>query len=77
MVDLPPGTELDRARRAQALVVRRFGDATWWRGAGLFPAGHGWSVRVDVAEPRRDVPHEVDGVRVEVRVVGDVRLRRH
>ena len=67
------GSDLDSARRVKRLVIERFASAQWWRGAGLAPVDRGWAVRLDVARPVEEpLPDEVDGVPVEVHVVGDV-----
>jgi hypothetical protein len=67
------GSDLDSARRAKRVVVERFAAATWWRGAGVAPLAEGWAVRLNIADAvDAEVPDEVDGVPVEVRVVGDI-----
>lgn len=74
-VDERGTTDLEHARRAKKVLAERFCSATWWRGAGLTPAATGWLVRVDVAVPCDELPGRVDGVPVQVRVVGDVTVQ--
>ncbi len=70
------GTDLERAHHAKNVILARFQQTAWWRGAGVAPVPGGWAVRVNVAEPCDEVPGEVDGVPIEVRVVGDVTAQR-
>ncbi|MBD5785832.1 hypothetical protein IF650_06520 [Cellulosimicrobium terreum] len=68
---------LDRAREAKALLREEIGGTQGVNGVGLTRAGRAdavddWVLRVNVASADVSVPARVDGVEVEVRVVGPV-----
>ena len=58
------------------LVVAHLGDPPWLRGIGITRVGGDFAVKVNVAEASVDtvvLPHSVDGVRVVVDLVGEMR----
>lgn len=68
---LPDRLQARRAKLAAAALAP-FGEVT---GVGLARRGDGYAIRVDLRTPppaAAELPREVDGVPVEVRVVGDV-----
>jgi hypothetical protein len=71
----PVSHDLDEVRSARAILVDRLRGAGWCRGVGIAPAEEGYALRVDVSEHRDDLPLQVSGVPVEVRVVGDLTLQ--
>ena len=63
------------ARNAQTALLSRLGKPRWLRGIGI-AAGAVPKLRVDVEysnpEVRASVPRTIDGVAIEVRVVGKI-----
>lgn len=62
------GLGLDTVRQAKSSMRAHLRDAAWFRGCGIAPAGDGFVLRLNVSSdaPPEDVPHEWDGVPVEV-----------
>lgn len=68
---------LDRARAAKALVLARVGGHPAVNGVGVARDGDRWAVKVTLvrAAPDLDVPSDVEGVAVQVHVVGRIVAR--
>jgi hypothetical protein len=66
----PNASATERARSAKQKLVEHIGAATWCKGIGIAPDAHGGlalRVNVDQSGPTAtELPHEVDGVAVEV-----------
>jgi hypothetical protein len=66
--------QLAVAQRVKLELHERYGQAAWFRGIGLAPRGSGFAVRLNVAPESKgqmaDVPSEVQGVPIEVVVMG-------
>jgi hypothetical protein len=69
---------LDRARLAKTSLNKRLADRREVNGVGVTRTPDGFGVKVNLSrEPNADleIPDEVDGVSVEVEVVGEIRKR--
>ena len=67
---------LERARRAKAEVLRRFGDLAGLVGVGITKIGEDYAVKVNLArrsQRAQRLPSDIDGVAVRVEVVGQPR----
>ncbi len=69
--------DLQQARAAKSRLRSELTGHDGVRGVGLAAAEDGYCLQVNVARPAdgADLPGDVDGVRVRVRVVGPVRAR--
>ena len=71
--------QLARARRVKDDLGTRVGGDPRVRGVGIAPGGDGFVVRVLLADPGAaadlGLPAEVDGVAVDVVVVGEIRAQ--
>ncbi|WP_182112438.1 MULTISPECIES: hypothetical protein [unclassified Actinotalea] len=67
--------DLNEARTAKSHLRAALSGHEGVRGIGVRPDGDGYALRVNVEHPgdRTGVPDRVDGVPVDVRVVGAVR----
>jgi hypothetical protein len=69
---------LDRARLAKSILNERLGKRLEVNGVGVTRTSDGFGVKVNLSgEPNDDleIPDEVDGVPVQVAVVGEIRKR--
>ncbi len=68
------GAEIDAARAAKSGLERRLAGEPLVNGLGLARAQGGWAVKVNLvrAAPELDLPAEIDGVEVQVEVVGPI-----
>jgi hypothetical protein len=67
---------LERARQAKAEVLRRFGDMAGLVGVGITKIGGEYAVKVNLARRStraKSLPDDIDGVAVQVEVVGQPR----
>jgi hypothetical protein len=67
---------LDRARQAKAEVLRRFGDMAGLVGVGITKIGNDYAVKVNLARRSmraKSLPEDINGVAVQVEVVGQPR----
>lgn len=66
--------DLQQARTAKSHLRTALSGRDGVRGIGLQPDGDGYALRVNVEHPsdRAGVPERVDGVPVDVRVVGAI-----
>lgn len=65
-----PGPTISAARRAQRHLRAQLAGRSGVCGVGLARVGDGYTLRVNVVERGVDVPAEVDGLPVDVRVTG-------
>jgi hypothetical protein len=63
---------LGQARAAKAALAERLAGHPAVNGVGVAREGDAHVVRVNLREPADDLPSEVDGVAVQVRVVGRI-----
>lgn len=69
---------LDNARAAKARAVELFRPLADVVGVGITRIGQGYAVKVNLRNPPAPgikIPHEVEGVPVQVEVVGAIRKR--
>ena len=69
---------LERARAAKARALEVFAKLGDVVGVGLTTIGDGYGLKVNLGTAPKDMsalPHEVDGVRVKVEIVGPIRKR--
>jgi hypothetical protein len=67
---------LERARQAKAEVLRRFGDMAGLVGVGITKIGGEYAVKVNLvgrSTRAKSLPDDIDGVAVQVEVVGQPR----
>lgn len=68
---------LDAARQAKQKLKAQLGTAKWLRGVGLMPTKHDVNLLVNVSVADESVlaqiPKDVDGIKIVVRAVGEIR----
>ncbi|KGM12027.1 hypothetical protein [Cellulomonas bogoriensis] len=69
--------DLEHARVAKTHLQHVLKESVHVRGVGIAPTGDGYCLQVNVRADAdaHDVPSEVDGVKVLVKVVGELRPR--
>lgn len=68
--------DLQQARAAKAHLRRALAHTRGLRGIGVTPVGDGYAVQVNLErQPDGDVPRQVNGVPVQVKVVGSLAPR--
>lgn len=73
-----PGVTLEQARAAKAAALRRFEKLGTVVGVGITRVDGDYAVKINLQAPLpegTELPTEIDGVPVQVEVVGSVRKR--
>jgi hypothetical protein len=71
---MPPVT-LEQARAAKKTIVSLLEDTPHVVGIGITRIRESYGVKVNVSVPDVEVPEQIDGVPIEVEVVGVIRPR--
>lgn len=71
--------DIERIRKAKEGLIKEFGHADWFRGAGIAPAESGWVLRLNVDPDtelgEQHLPVQYQGFDVEVVYIGTYKLR--
>lgn len=70
---------IERARAAKSVIASRLDGRAEVNGIGIAPVDGGYGVKVNLAHPLPEhviIPEDVDGVRILVDEIGEIRPRR-